>query len=116
MAVLAQVLFNERVLEQITQYKELLCAVASTEKAQRGLLGGLERLVGLTHPQLMGKIPHILKTCYDSDVLSEEAILAWGKRPSKKYLDKDNAATVRKHAKPILDWLETAEEESDDED
>jgi len=148
MAVLAQVLFNESVLEQLKQHKDLLTKVVANEKAQKGLLGGLERLVGLTHPNLMNKMPHILKVrarsaqagragcvqkpdgagclanvcpspfqwCYDNDVLEEEVILAWGKKPSKKYLDKETAAAVRKHAQPILDWLETAEEESSSDD
>lgn len=138
MAVLAQVLFDERVLEQVVQHKALLRKVATTEKAYRGLLGGLERLVGMTHPKVMPKIPHILKVeapstgasvrlrtthrsavpmdtsvcvmvcqaCYDNDILPEEAILAWGKKPSKKYLDKDTAAAVRKLAQPVLAWLE----------
>ena len=61
MAVLAQVLFDERVLEQITLYKDLLLKVATSEKSQKGLLGGLERVVGKTHPKIMGKMPHILK-------------------------------------------------------
>jgi hypothetical protein len=70
MAVLAQVLFDERVLEQVVQHKALLRKVATTEKGFRGLLGGLERLVGLTHPKVMSKIPHILK-------VRAEAAPAW---------------------------------------
>ena len=48
------------------------------------------------------------QACYDGDILPEEVIIAWGKKPSKKYLDKETAAAVRKHAQPILDWLEYA--------
>jgi hypothetical protein len=48
----------------------------------------------------------VRQTCYDNDILPEEAILAWGKKPSKKYLDKDTAAAVRKLAQPVLAWLE----------
>ena len=47
----------------------------------------------------------LLQACYDGDILTEEVITAWGQKPSKKYLDKETAAAVRKFAQPILDWL-----------
>jgi translation initiation factor 5 len=52
-------------------------------KAQKYLLGGLELLIGKEFPtQLMPRVPHILKTFYDLDLLDEEVLLEWAKKVS----------------------------------
>jgi translation initiation factor 5 len=81
-------------------------------KAEKNLLGGLERFVGLTHPDLVASVPKILLAFYNSDVLTEEALLKWGsKKASSRFVDKDTSKKVRKAASPFLKWLEEAEEE-----
>ena len=32
------------------------------------------------HPELLPRVPHILKAFYDNDILEEEAILEWADR------------------------------------
>ena len=50
-------------------------------KAQRYLLGGFEQLVGNVHRDvLLPKVPHILKTFYDLDIIDEEILLEWDKK------------------------------------
>jgi len=50
-------------------------------KAQRYLLGGFEQLVGNVHPDaLLSKVPNILKSFYDLDILDEEVIIEWDKK------------------------------------
>lgn len=51
--------------------------VVDNKKSQKYLLIGFEKLVGEVHPQLLAKVPHILKAFYDEDILEEEAILEW---------------------------------------
>jgi translation initiation factor 5 len=81
-------------------------------KAEKSLLGGLERFVGLNHPDLIAQVPKILLEFYDSDVLSEESLLKWGsKKASSRFVDKETSKKVRKAAVPFLKWLEEAEEE-----
>jgi translation initiation factor 5 len=81
-------------------------------KAEKNLLGGLERFVGLTHPDLIPQIPKILLAFYNGAVLSEDALLKWGtKKASGRFVDKDISRKVRKAATPFLKWLEEAEEE-----
>ena len=53
------------------------------DKAQKYLLGGLEQLVGNVHKdELLPKMPHILKTLYDLDILDEKVIIDWGEKVS----------------------------------
>ena len=52
------------------------------KKSQKYLLIGFEKLVGEVHPQLLAKVPHILKAFYDEDILEEESILEWADKAS----------------------------------
>ena len=54
----------------------------------------------------MAKIPLILKMFYDFEILTEEVILNWGKKASKKYVEKDKSKEIRKKAEPFLEWLQ----------
>lgn len=70
------------------------------------LLGGLERLAGLTYPALLPKLPVILKALYDLDIIDEDVILKWGERPSKRFVEKTLSKKIKEAAKPFLNWLE----------
>eukprot|EP00158_Paraphelidium_tribonemae_P001785 Partr_v1_DN24809_c0_g1_i1_m29906 putative eukaryotic translation initiation factor len=115
-AVLVQVLFTDRVLDQMPAKKSIFAGLMESEKSQKAFLGGLERLVAVAHPELLPKIALVLKCAYDCDMLDEEVILAWGKKPSKKYVSKEVSKEIRKKAEPFLTWLATAEEEDDSDD
>ncbi|KAJ3098100.1 hypothetical protein HDU97_004325 [Phlyctochytrium planicorne] len=117
-AVLVQVLFTANILaeKQIEKRAKLLCHFIKSEKCQKGLLGGVERLVAVVYPELMAKVPVILKAFYDTDLVEEEVILAWGDKASKKYVDKKVAKEIRAKAEPFLKWLKEAEDESDSEE
>ena len=54
---------------------------------------------------------------YDRDILDEKAIIDWGKsRPSKKFISKELSATLKSNCAALVNWLETAEEESSEEE
>ncbi|KAI8852116.1 domain found in IF2B/IF5-domain-containing protein [Chytridium lagenaria] len=94
-----------------------VCVVlAQSEKCQKGLLGGIERLVGVVHTSLLGKTPLILKAFYDADLIEESVILAWGEKASKKFVERKMAKEIRTKAEPFLKWLKEAEEDDDDDD
>jgi translation initiation factor 5 len=63
--------------------------------------------------KLLTKVPIILKKFYDADIVEEEALLKWGEKPSKRYVDKDTSKAVKKAATPFLDWLANASEEEE---
>jgi hypothetical protein len=58
----------------------------------------------------------VVNLLYKKDVLSEDSILRWFRRGMR--LEKGSAASsdiIRDQMLPFIRWLETAEEESDDE-
>ena len=50
------------------------------KKAQKYLLGALEQIIGVDHPELMSQVPYILKALYDEDILDEDVILEWDQK------------------------------------
>lgn len=115
-AVMVQVLFDADIMKQLPKKHHLFIKFLRSEKAQKAFLGGIERIVGVLHPDLLPKVALILKAAYDEDLLDEEVILAWGEKISKRYVPKDVAKKIRTQAKPFLDWLKNASEEDSDED
>ncbi|KAK0450264.1 domain found in IF2B/IF5-domain-containing protein [Armillaria borealis] len=112
--VLVQALFTTDVLAEIKNYSPLFVKMVTSEKHQKSLLGGIERLVGLTYPSLLPAVPKILMALYQDDVLDEEVVTQWGTHVSKKYVDKETSKTVRKASEPFLKWLEEADDDDDE--
>lgn len=107
--------------------------MVTSEKHQKSLLGGIERFVGLTHPDLVPSVPKILMVLYQADILEEEVIKQWGTHVSKKYVDRDTSKKVRKSSEPFLkvgacfgirlivclrmiQWLEEADDDDDEDE
>ncbi|KAL5008882.1 hypothetical protein ScPMuIL_014463 [Solemya velum] len=116
--ILVELLFDMKIIQQIKQYRVLFISFChENHKAQKYLLGGIEQLVGMVHKDtLLPKMPHILKTLYDADILEEEIILDWDKKVSKKYVDKEIAQEIHEKANPFIKWLKEAEEEESEEE
>lgn len=113
---LGQALFTEDVLKQIPKFTPLLKKMVTSEKHQKSLLGGTERLVGIDYPSLIPSIPKILMAYYQADILEEEVVTQWGKHVSRKYVDRDTSKKVRKASAPFLEWLAEAEDDDEEED
>ncbi|VDM97981.1 unnamed protein product [Thelazia callipaeda] len=115
--LLADVLFDTNVVVQIAEYRNtLLRFTVNDHKAQRHLLGGIEQLISKHVDVLLPKSAHIIKALYDNDVVEEEVLLAWGEKPSKKYVQKKLCVEIINKAQPVLDWLKNAEEDESDDD
>lgn len=114
--VLAQVLFDEDIVEQVVEHKGLLGKLINGRNAhEKAFLGGLERFFGLEKPALIPLLPKVLVKLYDEELVGEDVILEWGSKVSKKYVPKDVSKKVRRAAKPFITWLQAADEESDEE-
>ena len=90
--------------------------INESERHQKALLGGTERLIGNEHPELIPQVPKILLAYFEKDVISEDVLKAWGAKASKKYCSIQTSRQVRKAAEPFLTWLETAESSSEEEE
>ncbi|RHZ61514.1 translation initiation factor eIF5 [Aspergillus thermomutatus] len=113
-AVLAQTIFDEKIVKQIPTRAAFLKKMITSERHEKAFLGGTERFVGKDRPELISLLPAVLLGYYQHDLVSEDVLKAWGSKASKKYVDLSTSKKVRKAAEPFLDWLENAE--SDDEE
>ncbi|KTW25911.1 hypothetical protein T552_03185 [Pneumocystis carinii B80] len=110
-AVLAQTVFDERILVQIKNRASLFRKIIKgQEKHEKSLLGGTERFIAINHTELLPLIPKILMQYYQSDILSEEVIKKWAGKISKRYVDKNIDKKIKKVAEPFLRWLEEADD------
>lgn len=66
--------------------------------------------------KLLDKVAGIWKLFYDTDILEEKTILEWSEKVSKKYVSKDVSEKIHEKAKPFIQWLREADEESSEEE
>ncbi|KAK6517940.1 hypothetical protein TWF506_005110 [Arthrobotrys conoides] len=114
--VLAQTLFDENVAKQIGPRAGLLKKLVTSDRHERAFLGGIERLVGKQHPKLISTLPNILHPIYDKEIISEDAILKWGAKANKRYVDTATSKKVKAASEPFLTWLQEADEDESDEE
>jgi translation initiation factor 5 len=114
--VLCELLFDGKMIKdkQIQKNKALLIRFChENQKAQKYLMGGIEKTIETHEATLLPRVPHILKEMFEEDIIEEEVTLEWAKKVSKKYVSKDMAAKIHEKAAPFVKWLKEAEEESD---
>ena len=85
----------------------------TSERHEKSFLGGIERFIGNSHPELIPQVPKVLLALYQEDLVSESVLKSWGSKASKKYVDLATSKKVRKSAEPFLEWLENAESDED---
>ena len=115
--VLVQGLFTEDIVNELKKYGPVVAKMTTSEKHQKSLLGGVERLAGVQYPTLIPNgVPKVLMSLYQIDALEEEVVKTWATHVSKKYVDKDTSKKVRKAAGPFVTWLEEADDDDDDDE
>lgn len=114
LTVLAQTLFSEKIVKQIEPRAPMLKKMITSERHEKAFLGGTERFVGKEKPELIPQVSAILLKYYESDLISEEVLKAWGSKASKKYVDIKISKSVRKSAEKFMEWLENAESDEED--
>jgi translation initiation factor 5 len=116
LTVLAQTLFDDKIVKEIEGRAPLLKKMISSERHEKALLGGTERFLGITKPNLIPQTSVILIQYYQEDLISEEVAKVWGTKASKKFVDLATSKKIRIAAKKFVEWLDEAEEESSDEE
>ncbi|KAK0722861.1 eukaryotic translation initiation factor 5 [Lasiosphaeria miniovina] len=117
--VLVQTIFDENIISQIAKRAPILRRIGDSERHQKAVLGGTERLIGqlsADNADIYAQVPKILELYYESDIVSEPIIMKWGTKASRKYADLATSKKVRKAAEPFLKWLAEAESEDDDDE
>ncbi|KAF5672867.1 translation initiation factor 5 [Fusarium heterosporum] len=118
--VLVQTMFDKNIVAQIPKRASMLKQIVTSERHEKALLGGTERLIGTLaaeHPEMYQSIVKVLQLYYHHDLISEDVVTKWGSKASKKYTDISTSKKVRKAAEPFLTWLAEADsEESSDEE
>jgi translation initiation factor 5 len=95
--------------KEINRKKQFLSQAVTTDHAEGLLLQAIEAFCSSGSVELQKEIPLVLKKLYDLDILEEDAILTW--YDDKTSLD---GISVKKFAKPFVEWLQSAESEEDE--
>ena len=83
--VLCELLFDAMMIKekQIEKYSNLILRFChENQKAQKYLIGGVEKTIKVHEAALMNKVPHIFKMFYEEDILEEEVLFEWAKKVS----------------------------------
>ncbi|KNA22473.1 hypothetical protein SOVF_033440 [Spinacia oleracea] len=91
----------------------IVAALAYAEGSQTVLLHAIECFCKKASPDAVKEVAVALKFLYDADLLEEEDIVEW----YEKGLSGDNKGSgVWKFVKPFVEWLQSAESESEEEE
>ncbi|XP_024377973.1 probable eukaryotic translation initiation factor 5-1 [Physcomitrium patens] len=108
--------------KEISKKKAYLDAVVQDETSQKHLLAAIETFCAALPLNASKEIALLLKVLYDAEILEEEQILLWydavpsGKSSANGSGAGSKAACVRKSALPFIDWLRSAEAESEEDE
>ncbi|KAH1057525.1 hypothetical protein J1N35_035590 [Gossypium stocksii] len=101
--------------KEVTKKKNYLAAaVAATkeEQSQLVLLNSIESFCSKASPEAAKEVALVLKVLYDDDILEEEFIMEWYQ---KGIAGSNKGSQIWKNLKPFIQWLQTAESESEEE-
>lgn len=120
--VLCELLLKHNLSENLERYKTLFLRFThENRKAQKYLLKSLVWILTSEEEQLLPKVATLFHRIYDHEIIEEEVFLEWykkGQKRSNKLNDKTHEKNMKliEKAKPFMEWLNNASEESDDEE
>ncbi|GFQ06464.1 eukaryotic translation initiation factor 5 [Phtheirospermum japonicum] len=98
--------------EVIKKKGYLAAAVAQYEGSELLLLRAIEEFCKKANTNAVKEIALVLKALYDGDVLEEENIVLWYE---EGVAGSNKGSSVWKNTKPFVEWLQSAESESEEE-
>ncbi|XP_062107507.1 eukaryotic translation initiation factor 5-like [Humulus lupulus] len=96
----------------LAKNKNYIAVAAAQEGCQLLLLKAIEAFFKRLTSSSMKEVALVLKALYDADILEEEYIMQWFGEGSK---GGSKESQIWKNAQPFIDWLQSAESETEDE-
>ncbi|KAJ4874284.1 putative eukaryotic translation initiation factor 5-2 [Raphanus sativus] len=101
-------------LKEAAKKKKYLVAATQEEGSQMRLLNSIGSFCGKDgNGEAVKEVAQVLKVLYDEDILEEEFVLEWYQ---KGLAGEDKSSPVWKNVKPFVEWLQSAESESEGEE
>ncbi|MBA0567793.1 hypothetical protein Golob_005332, partial [Gossypium lobatum] len=100
--------------KEVTKKKNYIAAAVAAIKEERSqlvLLNSIESFCSKANPEAAKEVALVLKVLYDDDILEEEFIMEWYQ---KGIAGSNKGSQIWKNLKPFIEWLQTAESESED--
>lgn len=116
--------FREIVIN-LSRFIPLIAETTKNVSDQIELLAGIQMFCTSEPVTILPILPQIVRCLYDFQILSEEAILDWYESELKKQKDKkkenksavnDINANILRELKPFVAWLETPDENEDEDE
>ncbi|CAL9050956.1 unnamed protein product [Musa banksii] len=114
MAALFEALFEgvgKGFSKEVGKKKKYIAAAVHGEDSQVLLLHAIEAYCGKCSPEAVKEVALVVKVLYDDDILEEETIIKWYEEGTAG----GKNSQVFKNVKPFVEWLQSAESESDEE-
>ncbi|PSS30609.1 Eukaryotic translation initiation factor 5 like [Actinidia chinensis var. chinensis] len=99
--------------EVANKKRYLAAAAAQDEGSQLLLLRAIEAFCVKPSPGAVKEVALVLKALYDADVLEEEFIVQWYQ---EGLASENKDSQIWKNAKPFIEWLQSAESETDEQE
>ncbi|KAK4359033.1 hypothetical protein RND71_021262 [Anisodus tanguticus] len=98
--------------KEVIKKKKYLTAAVQEDDSQLALLHAIESFCGKSNSEALKEVALVLKELYDIDMLEEEFIVEWYEKGSK---GSNKVSPIWKNVKPFVEWLQSAESETEDE-
>lgn len=98
--------------KEVVKKKNYIAAAVQEDGSQPTLLHAIESFCGKASPEAAKEVGLVLKALYDNDMLEEEFIVEWYE---KGVHGANKSSPIWKNVKPFVDWLQSAESETEEE-
>ncbi|KAL6184834.1 hypothetical protein ACLB2K_046234 [Fragaria x ananassa] len=98
--------------KEVNKKIKYISEATKAEGSQLVLLRGFESFCGKANPDATKEVALVLKSLYDEDVLEEEYIMKWYQEGLS---GKAKSSPIWKNIKPFIEWLQSAESETEEE-
>ncbi|XP_073290111.1 eukaryotic translation initiation factor 5 [Primulina huaijiensis] len=98
--------------KEVVKKKNFVAAAVQEEDSQPILLHAIESFCGKVSPEAVKEVGLVVKALYDNDMLEEEFIVEWFE---KGLHGVNKSSPIWKNVKPFVEWLQSAESETEEE-